>query len=447
MDRQDLLNRLAEDEIEHLWVAYHDYNGRACAKTIPKHKFENVIEKGLVFARANLNFTLNDDMAADGIWQAHTGDFLAVPDPAAYWKLPYQANTAIVFSRMMTEAGEAFAGCPRQTLENLLTKYAEKNISITTALEAEFSLFQKAGDGEYAPSSFDGMFTVAGLNRYAELMHEIVSTLEAMGIQVEQLGKEYGPSQYELTVRYGRPIQAADNYLITKEVTRALAFRHGMIATYMPKPYSDLPGNGLHIHLALWDRESQENLLAGSGLDCPLSGTGRHFVGGLMAHAAGLSAVGAPTVNSYKRLQPGSWAPAHIAWGVGNRGILLRVPDVHERCRVEYRAGDNTCNPYLFLSALLAAGLDGIQKQLHPGKPFNELDVGHFSELEREQHQIQYLPRTLPAALDALERDEILMSALAPPIAGEFLKVKRLELEAYNLHVHPWERQMYLEVT
>ena len=166
-----------------------------------------------------------------------------------------------------------------------------------------------------------------------------------------------------------------------------------------------------------------------------------------MAHAPGICGLGAPTVNSYKRLQPASWAPAHIAWGVGNRGVLLRVPDVNQRCRVEYRAGDNTCNPYFFLTALLAAGWDGMQKGLDPGEPFNDDDVGHFSEQQRLRHGIDFLPRTLPAALDALEDDEVLMSALAPVIGREFLKVKRLELETYNLTVHPWERQMYLEVT
>ena len=166
-----------------------------------------------------------------------------------------------------------------------------------------------------------------------------------------------------------------------------------------------------------------------------------------MAHAPGICGVGSPTVNSYKRLQPASWAPAHIAWGVGNRGVLLRVPDVNQRCRVEYRAGDNTCNPYFLLTALLAAGWDGMQKGMEPGEPFNDDDVGHFSEQQRLRHGIDFLPRSLSAALDALEGDEVLMSALAPVIGQEFLKVKRLELEAYNLTVHPWERQMYLEVT
>ena len=447
MDKQDLLNRLKDDKIEHLWVTYHDYNGRACAKTLPKSKFESAVENGVVFARANLNFGVHDHNAADGIWQAQTGDFLARPDPDTYWKLPYLENTAIVFSNMLTEAGEPFAGCPRQNLKKTVSHYEARGIDITAALEAEFSLFSKTDDGDYAPLRAGGMFTVAGLNQYADLLQEIVTALETMGLQVEQLGKEYGPSQFEFSLRYDNPLAAADRYLISKEVTRALALKHGLIASYMPKPFIDLAGNGLHVHLGLWDSASGDNLMPGSGLDNPLSEIGGQFLAGLLAHAPGICGLGAPIVNSYKRLQPASWAPAHIAWGVGNRGVLLRVPDVNQRCRVEYRAGDNSCNPYFFLTALLAAGWDGMQKGMDPGEPFNDDDVGHFSERQRLQHGIEYLPRSLPAALDALESDEVLMLALAPVIGQEFLKVKRLELEAYNLTVHPWERQMYLEVT
>jgi len=445
MDRQDLLRRLGDDKIANLWVTYHDYNGRACAKTAPKSKFERAVEDGVVFARANLNFGVDDHNAADGIWQAQTGDFLAMPDPNAYWKLPYHDNTAIVFCNMMTESHQPFDGCPRQNLAKTMASYTGRGIDLTAALEAEFSLFNKTENGDYAPCRAGGMFTLAGLNQFADLLHEIVAALETMGLQVEQLGKEYGPSQFEFSVRYDNPLGAADRYLICKEVTRALARQRGLIASYMPNPFTDLAGNGLHAHLALWDRETGDNLKVWAGLASPLSQTGLHSMGRLMTHYPGICGVGAPYVNSYKRLQPASGAPAHIAWGVGNRGVLLRVPDVNQRCRVEYRAGDITCNPYFFLTALLAAGWDGLQNQLHPGEPFNDEDVGHFSEEQRLRHGIAYLPRALSVALDALESDEILMSALSPVIGQEFLKVKRLELETYHLTVHPWERRMYME--
>lgn len=444
MDKQDLLQRLKEDRIQNLWVVYYDYSGRACAKTIPPSQFDRVVDAGVVFARANLSFALNDHNPEDATFTADTGDFLAVPDPDTYRPLPYLANTALVHCFMMTEDYAHFAGDPRYALRQMLDTYAARDISLTAALEGEFSLFNKVGDGEYAPTNSDGMFTVAGLNRYADLMHQIVAALETMGIQVEQLGKEYGPSQYELTTRYSDPLQAADQYQVLREVVRALALQRGVIATFMPKPYEHLPGNGLHAHLGLWRGDT--NLTAGGSLETPLSSTGLHFAGGLLHHAAGLTGIGAPTVNSYKRLQPGSWAPAHIAWGVGNRAALLRVPDVSRRSRIEYRGSDSTCSPYLYLTALLAAGLDGIDRQLDPGPPVNDLDVGHASAADLTAHGIGYIPRSLPEALDAFAADDTLMNALAPVIGPEFLRVKRFELDLYNLHVHPWERRMYMEV-
>jgi glutamine synthetase len=332
MNAQDLLKRLHDDRIEHFWVVYHDYNGRACAKSVPKSAFAGVVEDGIVFARANLDFGLNDHMAADARFLAHTGDFLAVPDPASYRRLAHLPDTALAHAYMMTEQYTPFEGCPRTALRNMMERYVANGMFLTVALEAEFALYHKTGEGEYAPANEDGMFTVAGLNRHIELMQEIVSTLEAMGIQVEQLGKEYGPSQYEMSVRYSDPLSAADDYLVTREVVRALALRRGLIASYMPKTYSHIPGCGLHVHMGLWDAEGR-NLMQGAG-DGLFSDTGRYFVGGLLAHARGLTGIGAPTINSYKRLQPGSWAPAHIAWGVGSRAALIRVPDANKRARV-----------------------------------------------------------------------------------------------------------------
>jgi glutamine synthetase len=266
-----------------------------------------------------------------------------------------------------------------------------------------------------------------------------------MGVVVEQLGKEYGPAQYEATTHYDEAIKAVDDYLTFKEVVRALAREAGWVASFMPKPYAHLPGSGLHLHLSLWDADGQRDLSIGEADDEPLSPLGLHFLGGLLDHAPALVGVGSPTVNSYKRLLPGSWSPAHVCWGVGNRAALVRIPSMGRRRHLEYRSGDNAANPFIFLTAVLAAGLDGIQNQIDPPAAVNE-DVGHLSSEEVSAQGIEFLPRTLPEALDALETDEVVAEALGPVIFHEFLKVKRSELAAYDLHVHPWERDMYLEV-
>lgn len=445
MDTQTLLKRLETDHIEQLWVIYHDYSGRSCAKTVPQERFASTIERGLVFARANLNFTLEDHQAVGAAFLADTGDFLAVPDPASYAPIPYYEATARLHAFMRADDGSPWAGCPRTQLQRMVEAYAAEGFTVQVAFEPEFILFEPGSEGEYRPADRDGMFTVAGLDRHYALWQRITSSLQRMGVRVDQLGKEYGAGQYEASTRHDQPLQAVDNYLTFKEVVRTLARQAGLVASFMPKPYAHLPGSGLHLHFSLWDQDGKREVSMGERDDQPLSEVGRHFVAGLLAHARALAGVGSPIINSYKRLLPGSWSPAHICWGVGNRAALVRIPGMGRRRHIEFRSGDNAANPFLYLTAALAAGLDGIRQKMEAPAPANE-DVGHLSEQEIAARGLKFLPRSLPEALDALEADTLLADALGPVILPEFLKVKRTELAAYETHVHPWERQLYLEV-
>jgi glutamine synthetase len=445
MDASSLLERLDSDQIKHLWVVYHDYSGRSCAKTIPKERFASAVERGVVFARANLDFTLEDHQANGAAFLADTGDFLAVPDPISYAPVPYYEATARVHAFMRADDGSAWEGCPRTQLQRLVDAYATAGLRLRVAFEPEFILFEPDDKGEYRPADRDGMFTVAGLDRHYPLWQRVVDNLYHMGVEVDQLGKEYGPAQYEASTHYDKPLKAVDNYLTFKEVVRTLARQAGFVASFMPKPYADLPGCGLHLHLSLWDTEGKHDLSIGEKDDEPLSPLGENFAGGLLAHARALAGVGSPIVNSYKRLLPGSWSPAHICWGVGNRATLVRIPGMGRRRHIEFRSGDNAANPFIFLTAALAAGLDGIRRKIEPPPPVAE-DVGHLSDQEAAAHGLGFLPRSLPEALDALEADPVITEALGPIILPEFLKVKRTELAAYDLQVHPWERATYLEV-
>jgi glutamine synthetase len=444
MDTDALLRRLDDDAVEHLWVIYHDYGGRSCAKSIPRARFAPTLRTGVVFARANLDFTLDDHQAPGASFLADSGDFLALPDPSSYAPLPYRPATARVHAWMRDDDGAPWEGCPRTRLQQVVAAYAARGLSLKAALEPEFFLFKPLGEGEYRPADRDGMFTVAGLDRHAALLHRLCETLGAMGVAVEQIGKEYGPGQYEGSTGPADPLSAVDNYLTFKEVVRALAREAGLLASFMPKPYAELPGCGLHLHLSIWDSEGQRELSSGESEDQALSALGGHFAAGILKHAPAIAGVAAPTVNSYKRLLPGSWAPAHICWGIGNRAALIRVPGLGRRRRLEFRAGDNTANPFLLLTAVLAAGLAGIAGHDDLPPPVGG-DVGHFSEDEARAQGIGMLPRTLGDALAALEADPVIAEALGPTIHQEFLKVKRAELAAYDMHVHPWERRMYLE--
>ena len=445
MEHQELLKRLEKDNIEHLWVVYQDYSGRSCAKTVPKERFTSVADRGVVFARANLDFNLEDHLASGALFLADTGDFLAVPDPDSYAILPYHMATARtqVYIRS-DEQGNPWKGCPRTQLDRMVDAYAAEGLSVQVSFEAEFTMFAKTGDGEYVHSDHDGMFTMVGLDRHAALWRNIISTLGVMGVQVMQHGKEYGPGQYEMTTRHASPVKAADDYITLKEVVRALAREAGWIATFMPKPFAEWAGNGLHMHISLWDLDGQNDLSIGESDDEPLSQLGRHFIGGLLAHACALTGIGAPTVNSYKRLLPGSWAPAHVCWGVGNRAALVRIPAMGRRRHIEFRSGDNAINPFVYLTAVLSAGLDGIHNQIEPPAPI-DYDIGLLTDKEAAAQGITRLPGNLLDALAALEADDVVAQALGSIILPEFLKVKRSELAAFNLQVHPWERKVYLE--
>ncbi len=434
-----LLERLNADDTRQLWIIYHDYSGLSHAKSVPPERFEAAVRSGIGFARANMDFNILDHQVPHPAFAADSGDFFAVPDPDTYAPVPYHPGVARAYSFLHLPGGERWPGCPRTALQNVVDRYEAGGLCIQAAFEPEFYLFTAADNG-YVPADRSRMFTVAGLEAHHDLLRELMETLPVMGIVLEQAGAEYGPGQYEINVRHASPLRAADDLNTLKEVLRALAGERGLLASFMPKPFADLPGCGLHVHIGLTDRDDR-NVMDGQE-PAGLSRLGRHFVAGLLEHAPALAGVGAPTVNSYKRLLPGSWAPAHVAYGAGNRAALVRVPDSGTR-HVEFRAGDNTCNPHIFLAALLAAGLDGIRRQLDPGPPVTE-DIGHLADQEAVERHLRFLPRSASAALDAVETDETIMATLGDVIGPTFLRVKRSEIAAYDLDVSEWERSTYL---
>jgi len=444
-DADELLRRLEQDGIEHFWVAYHDYSGVASAKTLPPESFRSTVRDGVVFAMANLDMDILDVQPPTATFLADSGDFLAVPDPRSYSVLPRFAKTARAYAWMRTSDGSPWQGCPRTRLEAIVDELSAEGYSVQVALEPEFYLLTRDGNGEYVPVNQTRMFTMEGLQAEQTFVARVVGELRTMGVTVAQLGKEYGRGQYEMSVRHGSPIQAIDDYWSLKEVVRDIARDFGYIATFMPKVYAGWVGNSLHVHLSVWDAAGQADVTASAADQTSLSDVGSWFMGGLLKHAAALTGLGSPTVNSYKRLLPGSWAPANTYWGYGNRSGVARVPGIGKRRHIEYRSGDNSCNPALYLTGLLAAGLDGIRNQIDPGPPFQG-DIGHLSAEEIERYGIGFLPRTLPEALASLENDRVVAGAVDDVALQHFLSVKRSELAQYELEVHPWERAAYLEV-
>lgn len=440
-----LLAALERDSIEQLWVTYLDYSSRACAKTIPHGGFRSAVHDGIVFARANLDLDTRDEQAAGATWLADSGDMLAVPDPRSYMVLPRYPGTARVHAWLRDSDGAVWQACPRTRLQGVVDDLLAEGLTAQVALEPEFYLLTRGEDGGYLPATSVTGFAEAGLAVAQPFVRQVVDELAAMGVTVAQFGKEFGPGQYEMSVRHGSPFQAIDHYHALKDVVRDAARAEGRIATFMPKVYPHWPGCSLHLHISLWDEEGKRDLTLDPGDEESLSDAGRWFMGGLLAHVEALTGLGSPTVNSYKRLQPGSWAPANTYWGYGNRSGVIRIPGPGKRRHIEYRSGDNSCQPALFVAGVLAAGLDGIRKRTDPGPAFHG-DIGHMTPAEIAAAGIRYLPRTLPEALAALEADEVVSEAIGPLALEHLLIVKRNELARYETEVHPWERETYLEV-
>jgi len=439
-----LSERVEADNLRGLWIVWHDYAARANGRWFPGASIPDALSGGTLFCHANLNFTIDDWQVPHPRFGADAGDFVAMPDPETYTLLPYHPGIGRVLSYLRTEAGEPWEGCPRTRLRDMLATLARRGLSARAAFEPEFSLFHKREDGGYTPADAFTMYSVERMEVEHDLLDEIETMLAAQGIRVVGMGAEYGAGQLEINLHHERPIKAADDLLTFRETVKALARRRGLIASFMPKPYDHLAGNGVHVHLSLWDKEGSEDRSAGDeplGLSVEMT----RFIAGVLAHAPALCGVFAPTANSYKRLLPGSWAPAHIGYSAGNRAALVRVPGA-SRPRMEFRAGDHTAHPHLALTALIAAGVDGLDRQLDPGPPATG-DLGHLPDDALARQGVRLLPRTAHEALDAIEADSVVMAALGPVCGPELLRVRREELARYDRHVSDWERTVYLERT
>lgn len=445
-DPQQLLRRLDEDGIQRLFVVFHDYSGRACAKVVPRSSFASIARDGLVFALANLNMDSNDAQVSGATLFAESGDFMAVPDPRSYAVVPRFPKTARAHAWMRSAEGLPWDGCPRTRLERVVEELRGEGFSAQVALEPEFYLLRGDPESEgLQPVNRARMYSQAGLAIEQPWVYRMLDELDGMGVPVEVVTKEYQAGQYEMSARHRDPVGAIDDYFSIREAVRDVSREFGYIASFMPKIDRGWAGNSLHVHLSLWDADGTTDLTPSGADDVSLSDQGRWFMGGLLAHVEALTALGSPTVNSYKRLRPGSWAPANTYWGVGNRSAIVRIPGNGGRRHFEFRSPDNTAQPYLMVAGLLAAGLDGIRNRIDPGPPY-EGDVKHLGPEEIAAAGLRFLPRTLPDALAALERDEVVAGAVGPEALRHFLAVKRGELETYETVVHEWERDSYLEV-
>ena len=440
---------VSEQGIQFLFAQFVDMHGKPSAKLVPAHHIDDLLTDGAGFA----------GFAAGDIGQGpHDPDMIAIPDPASLTILPWKPNVAR-FACDVTVEGEAWPFCPRTILRNALARAKELGFEPRIGAELEYFLLRRTEDGGIAPADpLDTLdlpcYDMRALTRNLDFVSLVSQSVTSLGWDNYATDHEDANGQFEQNFQFADALTTCDRAIFFRYMVESLAQERGLLATFMPKPFANLTGNGCHFHFSLW--RDGENLFECDPADDPrglgLSPLAYNFIGGLKAHAKAYIALTAPTVNSYKRLVVGApnsgatWAPAYISYGYNNRTQMLRIPDAG---RIEDRTVDGSCNPYLGATAMLAAGLDGIERELDAGKP-NSANLYELSAEERAAQGIDLLPGNLLDATRELEKDDVLRKALGKTRDGDyvdyFIKVKRGEWQAAHEQITQWELDRYLSL-
>jgi glutamine synthetase len=424
--------------IEVVHLQFTDVPGAIKSLTIPSSRLERTLQHGAWF----------DGSSVEGLARTAESDLFLLPDASTFAVVPWERTpTARLICDVHLPGGDPFPADPRQALKSVLAEAAELGFEYRVSIEVEFYVFEDrelTGGGARPPAPVDrsGYFEIQEV-RAASLCREATDALREFGVEVEASHAEVGPGQHEIDIAEMGALQAADAVVALKWALRSLARRGGMLVSFMPKPLEDAPGSGLHISQALVDRASGDAFSDRSERS-ELSEIAARFIAGQLAHARGLSAVVAPLVNSYKRLSGGAEAPARVSWARIHRGALVRVPEaaLGRGTRLELRAPDPSCNPYLALAAMLKTGLDGVRNRLPLAAPADELE----SDVTMEGAEASDpLPSTLGEALEELNWDPVVREALGQPIFERFLTAKEQEWQAFGRHISSWELARYLE--
>ncbi|HVJ96748.1 MAG TPA: glutamine synthetase family protein [Acidimicrobiia bacterium] len=438
MERQNeyVLRTVEERGVRFVRLWFTDVLGFLKSVEVPPAELEGALEEGMTF----------DGSTIEGYSRIQESDMLARPDPNTFEVLATdESETAMarMFCDIQTHSGEPFEGDPRYVLKRNLAKAREKGFTFFVGPEMEFFYFRTGEKVE--PLDQAGYFDLTAHDLGSKLRKQTVLRLEAMGIPVEYSFHENGPSQHEIDLRHTDALTMADNVMTFKLIAKEVAADHGVYATFMPKPIGGAFGSGMHTHMSLF--EGDVNAFHDPGDECGLSKTAKHFIAGLLVHADEIVAVTNQWVNSYKRLIPGYEAPVYKCWARNNRSALVRVPlskaGKNESSRIEFRAPDPACNPYLAFSAILAAGLKGIEEG-YPLPPEATDNIYALTDAERMTEGISSLPGSLRDALDAMEASELMAEALGEHVLENFLVNKRREWADYKADVTPFEISRYL---
>jgi glutamine synthetase len=428
--------------IRFIQLQFTDIIGAVKAVTIPIHQLEGSVRHGTWF----------DGSSIEGFTRIAESDQYLMPDMRTFSDIPWSGGTAArVICDVYTPRGEAFAGDPRYVLRRQVERAKKLGYIVNMGPELEFFLFRRAEDGTIEPLPHDqaGYFDFS-TDLAVSIRGDMVDALESFGIRVEAAHHEVAAGQHEIDFRQDDVLVTADNVSTFRFIVKNVAKQNGLHATFMPKPVYGRNGSGLHLHQSLYSIEKSQNAFADAEASYGLSPIAKSYAAGILAHARGMIAVLAPLVNSYKRLVPGYEAPTYLTWGRTNRSALIRVPMVSpgksiEGTRLEVRCPDPSSNTYLAFAAMIAAGLDGVEKGLELGDPVEE-SLFEMDATQIAAKSIKELPGTLGEALDELEKDEVIREALGDHVYSHFVEAKRAEWDEYRTQVSDWEVERYLEM-
>jgi glutamine synthetase len=421
-------------------VLYPDLHGVARGKEVPIAQFDDVIEEGLRFCAAVMGTDLRHTPVVGG--DEGYPDFIARPDMSTMTTLPWEPGVACCLANLEPAAGGAPIPDPRGTLRQTMEDLRAIGFNPIVGPELEFFLLQRDPTATHGirrrVDQLSMVYTVGPQADPDGLVRGMTEALEQLGLEVFAFNHEFMNSQYEINLRHTDALRAADRAFRLKSAVKDIAHRHGLVATFMGKPFNDQGGSGTHLHVSL--NRDERNAFDAPGEEDGVSAELRAFTAGVLAHAAGLMAFLNPTINAYRRIRPDSLAPTHANWGWDNRATFIRIPpDRGGATRIEIRVADGAANPYLAIAAVLAAGAHGVREGLTPPRPVE----GDAYRADRELIG-PALPASLDAALEALEGDTVLRRALGPQIVKTFLAVKRFEIERHRAWVSDWEIAEYM---
>ena len=433
MTKRDVLRAVKERAVRFVRLSFVDILGINKSVSVPVAEIERALDGRVTF----------DGGSIDGFVRGEEADMMLVPDLSTFAVLPWTSGGTVearLICDIATPDGEPFEGCPRTALRRALEEAGEISTTLRTGLEIEFYLFKSAADGSPTTETADAgsYFDVMESDRGEDARTEIAATLEAMGLSVASAHHEHGAGQHEIDLNDAPVMATADALVTARIVAKHVAARHGLHATFMPKPLETLAGSGVHVYLALGGGGD-----ADGHVDDELTEETLFAIGGLLRHAPAFTAICNPTVNSYKRLVAAWDAPIYTAWSHRSANALVRVAEAGPAQRIEVRSPDPSCNPYLALAVLVACAADGVRGRALPGDALAG-STYELNERERESRRIRTLPKSLRQALIELDGDIVVRGALGDHVYRAFRDAKSAEYERYRRAVHPWEREAYL---